>query len=176
MVLSLARRSLSAAEQLSRAGYGTIAWVNGGLDTAKKTDLPVSGSDDLRYGGIGGLSELLGWTDVQREKSAGALGGPTGPIKLVRATCPPNPCMCRHVPAQLQKPRYSTGYFPAPLQWRATQFDHVQVPLVALALQCHKYFAKIRWLKRDQKWGRCVTNCWCAGNWRSRPGWNLGRI
>jgi hypothetical protein len=77
-------RSLSAAEQLSRAGYTTIAWVNGGLDTAKKTDLPVVNSDDLRYGGIGGLSELLGWNDVQREKNAGALGGPSGPIKLVR--------------------------------------------------------------------------------------------
>ena len=56
-------------------GYGTLAWINGGLDTAKKTDLPVKGEfDDLRYGGIGGLSELLGWTDVQREKSAGFLG------------------------------------------------------------------------------------------------------
>lgn len=76
-------RSLSAAEQLSRAGYSTLAWVNGGLDTAKKSDLPVTGSDDLRYGGIGGLSELLGWTDVQREKSAGLLGGPEGPIKIV---------------------------------------------------------------------------------------------
>ncbi len=78
------RRSLSAAEQLSRAGYSSIAWVNGGLDTAKKPDLPVKGADDLRYGGIGGLSELLGWNDVQREKNAGALGGPSGPIKLVR--------------------------------------------------------------------------------------------
>lgn len=75
-------RSLSAAEQLSRAGYSTIAWVNGGLDTSKKPDLPVKGADDLRYGGIGGLSELLGWTDVQREKNAGALGGPSGPIKI----------------------------------------------------------------------------------------------
>eukprot|EP00884_Botryococcus_braunii_P010228 jgi/Botrbrau1/19206/Bobra.0077s0108.2 len=68
-------RSLQAAEMLSRAGYSTLAWVNGGLDTAKKEDLPVVGADDLRYGGIGGLSELLGWTDVQREKSSGFLGG-----------------------------------------------------------------------------------------------------
>lgn len=78
-------RSLSAAEQLSKAGYGTIAWVNGGLDTAKKTDLPVANSDDLRYGGIGGMSEALGWTDVQREKSAGFMGGSFGPIKVVRS-------------------------------------------------------------------------------------------
>ncbi|KAK9836157.1 hypothetical protein WJX81_005629 [Elliptochloris bilobata] len=75
-------RSLAAAEQLSRAGYGTLAWINGGLDTAKKTDLPVKGEfDDLRYGGIGGLSELLGWTDVQREKSSGFLGGGQNIIK-----------------------------------------------------------------------------------------------
>ena len=78
-----AHRSLSAAEQLSKAGYGTIAWVNGGLDTSKKTDLPVTGADDLRYGGIGGMSEALGWTDVQREKSAGFMGGSFGPIKVV---------------------------------------------------------------------------------------------
>ena len=85
------RRSLSAAEQLSKAGYGTIAWVNGGLDTAKKTDLPVKGADDLRYGGIGGISEALGWTDVQREKSAGFMGGSFGPIKVVSTSfdCPP---------------------------------------------------------------------------------------
>ena len=76
-------RSLSAAEQLSKAGYSTIAWVNGGLDTAKKADLPVKGADDLRYGGIGGVSEALGWTDVQREKSAGFMGGSFGPIKVV---------------------------------------------------------------------------------------------
>lgn len=84
-------RSLSAAEQLSKAGYGTIAWVNGGLDTAKKPDLPVKGADDLRYGGIGGISEALGWTDVQREKSAGFMGGSFGPIKVVSKPfkCPP---------------------------------------------------------------------------------------
>ena len=78
-----AYRSLSAAEQLSKAGYSTIAWINGGLDTSKKTDLPVKGADDLRYGGIGGMSEALGWTDVQREKSAGFMGGSFGPIKVV---------------------------------------------------------------------------------------------
>ena len=76
-------RSLSAAEQLSKAGYGTIAWINGGLDTSKKTDLPVKGADDLRYGGIGGMSEALGWTNLQREKSAGFMGGSFGPIKVV---------------------------------------------------------------------------------------------
>ena len=43
-------RLLSAAEQLSKAGYGTITWVNSGLDTAKKPDLPMKSADDLRYG------------------------------------------------------------------------------------------------------------------------------
>ena len=83
-------RSLAAAEQLSRVGYGTLAWINGGLDTAKKSDLPIKGEfDDLRYGGIGGLSELLGWTDVQREKSAGFLGAAlgSGPGLLGTAVC-----------------------------------------------------------------------------------------
>ena len=34
--------------------------MNGGLDTAKKADLPVAAgaNDDLRYGGVGGLSEV----------------------------------------------------------------------------------------------------------------------
>lgn len=41
-------RSLAAAEQLARAGYGELAWVNGGLDTAAKTDLEVVGANDLR--------------------------------------------------------------------------------------------------------------------------------
>ncbi|CAG9466051.1 unnamed protein product [Pedinophyceae sp. YPF-701] len=59
-------RSLAACEQLSRAGYGTLAWVNGGFDTAEKGDLETEDSKDLRYAGIGGLSALLGWTEVQQ--------------------------------------------------------------------------------------------------------------
>ena len=41
-------RSLAAAEQLARAGYDRLAWVNGGLDTAGKGDLEVVGATDLR--------------------------------------------------------------------------------------------------------------------------------
>jgi len=74
-------RSLAAAEQLSRAGYSTLAWVNGGFDTAKAGDLPVD--KDLRYAGIGGFSELLGWTEVQQEAQKGALGGFETILKLV---------------------------------------------------------------------------------------------
>ena len=51
-------RSLAAAEQLSKAGYGQLAWINGGLDSAQKGDLDSERADDLRYGGIGGLSEV----------------------------------------------------------------------------------------------------------------------
>ena len=81
-------RSLAACEQLSRAGYGDIAWINGGFDAARKEDLPVVGAPDLRYGGIGGLSEFLGWTDAQRQNSQteGFIGGFQNVLKLVRAT------------------------------------------------------------------------------------------
>jgi len=62
-------RSLAAAEQLSRAGYSTLAWINGGLDTSRKGDLPAVRDVDLRYGGIGGLTEVLGLTEVQRDEN-----------------------------------------------------------------------------------------------------------
>lgn len=41
-------RSLSAAEQLSRAGYRSLAWINGGLDTARPGDLPTANGRDVR--------------------------------------------------------------------------------------------------------------------------------
>jgi rhodanese-related sulfurtransferase len=34
-------RSLAAAEQLSNAGYTTLAWLNGGFDAAAPGDLPA---------------------------------------------------------------------------------------------------------------------------------------
>ena len=52
-------RSLAAAEQLSRAGYDTLGWINGGLDTAADNTLPTTNGKDLRYGGIGGVSQVL---------------------------------------------------------------------------------------------------------------------
>lgn len=68
-------RSLAACEALSRAGYGTIAWINGGFDTAKGGEFPTDNEKDIRYAGIGGLSELLGWTEVQQTDNAGFAGG-----------------------------------------------------------------------------------------------------
>lgn len=51
-------RSLAAAEQMSRAGYQNLAWINGGLDTAGKDTLPTTNGVDLRYGGVGGVSQV----------------------------------------------------------------------------------------------------------------------
>ncbi|KAK9786288.1 hypothetical protein WJX73_004939 [Symbiochloris irregularis] len=75
-------RSLAASEQLSRAGYASVAWINGGLQTAKKGDLPVVGADDIRMAGIGGLSKVLGWTEVQQQNGKGFLGGSNNLIRL----------------------------------------------------------------------------------------------
>lgn len=41
-------RSLAACEQLARVGYGQLAWINGGFDTAKPGDLPTTNGKDLR--------------------------------------------------------------------------------------------------------------------------------
>ena len=68
-------RSLSACEGLAKLGYQTIAWVNGGLDTAMPGQVPTKTGTDVRYGGIGGMSELLGWTEVQQENGEGFAGG-----------------------------------------------------------------------------------------------------
>lgn len=68
-------RSLSACEQLARVGYQNIAWINGGLDTARPGNIPTKNGVDVRVGGIGGLSEFLGWTEVQQETGSGFAGG-----------------------------------------------------------------------------------------------------
>ena len=48
-------RSLAACEQLSRAGYGPLAWVNGGFDTAAPGDLQTKDGVDVRLGGAPSL-------------------------------------------------------------------------------------------------------------------------
>jgi len=60
-------RSLAACEQLSKAGYAEVAWLNGGYDTALPGELPTVGGVDIRYAGLGGVSEMVGWNDVQQE-------------------------------------------------------------------------------------------------------------
>jgi rhodanese-related sulfurtransferase len=44
-------RSLAAAEQLSRAGYSKVAWINGGFDTARPGDLATTNGRDIRCAG-----------------------------------------------------------------------------------------------------------------------------
>lgn len=68
-------RSLSACEQLARVGYKNLAWINGGLDTGTSGTIPTKNGVDVRVGGIGGLSEFLGWTEVQQENGSGFAGG-----------------------------------------------------------------------------------------------------
>ncbi len=76
-------RSLQACMELSRALKSSdsteLAWVDGGCDKCRRGELPteVDGIDP-RYAGIGGLSETLGWTAVQREDGKELLGGPRG--------------------------------------------------------------------------------------------------
>lgn len=75
-------RSLSAAEQLSKAGYKELAWINGGLDNSRAGDIPTRDGTDVRYAGIGGVSSLIGWTEVQQE-NAGPMGGLKGVLTIV---------------------------------------------------------------------------------------------
>lgn len=41
-------RSLAACEQLARAGYGQLAWINGGMDASKKGDIDTDNGVDVR--------------------------------------------------------------------------------------------------------------------------------
>ncbi|KAH9298295.1 hypothetical protein KI387_029977, partial [Taxus chinensis] len=59
-------RSLAACEQLYNAGYRNLYWIQGGFNAAEEGDLERSGMQPLKFAGIGGMSEFLGWTDQQR--------------------------------------------------------------------------------------------------------------
>ncbi|MED6206364.1 Rhodanese-like domain-containing protein 11, chloroplastic [Stylosanthes scabra] len=63
-------RSLAACELLYNAGYENLFWVQGGLEAADDEDLIVEGPMPLKFAGIGGVSEFLGWTDQQRAAAA----------------------------------------------------------------------------------------------------------
>ncbi|CAN1344253.1 Rhodanese-like domain-containing protein 11, chloroplastic [Linum perenne] len=67
LLLSL---SLAACELLQRAGYMNLFWVQGGLEAAEEEDLVREGPVPLKFAGIGGVSEFLGWTDQQRAAAA----------------------------------------------------------------------------------------------------------
>ncbi|KAF4370633.1 hypothetical protein G4B88_013389 [Cannabis sativa] len=71
--LSAARAlSLAACELLYNAGYTNLFWVQGGLEAAEDEDLVIEGPQPLKFAGIGGMSEFLGWTDQQRVVAAKA--------------------------------------------------------------------------------------------------------
>lgn len=73
-------RSLASCEQLARAGYTNLTWLTGGFDTVRKEDGLATKDDlDMRYGGIGGVSAMVGWTPVQQEQDKGL-----NPAKLIR--------------------------------------------------------------------------------------------
>ena len=78
-------RSLAACEQVSKAGYSNVAWVNGGFDNSKPGDLQTQEGKDIRYAGIGGVSELVGWTEVQQEERTAATSV-QGVLSVVRLT------------------------------------------------------------------------------------------
>ncbi|XP_010027044.2 rhodanese-like domain-containing protein 11, chloroplastic isoform X2 [Eucalyptus grandis] len=63
-------RSLAACELLYNAGYRNLFWVQGGLEASEEEDLPREGPQPLKFAGIGGVSEFLGWTDQQRAAAA----------------------------------------------------------------------------------------------------------
>ncbi|OWM65453.1 hypothetical protein CDL15_Pgr009043 [Punica granatum] len=63
-------RSLAACELLYNSGYGNLFWVQGGLEAAEEEDLAREGLQPLKFAGIGGVSEFLGWTDQQRAAAA----------------------------------------------------------------------------------------------------------
>ncbi|XP_048136288.1 rhodanese-like domain-containing protein 11, chloroplastic isoform X2 [Rhodamnia argentea] len=63
-------RSLAACELLYNAGYRSLFWVQGGLEASEEEDLPREGPQPLKFAGIGGVSEFLGWTDQQRATAA----------------------------------------------------------------------------------------------------------
>lgn len=63
-------RSLAACEQLYNTGYRNLYWVQGGFDAAEEGDLEQDGPQPLKFAGIGGFSEFIGWTDQQRSTAA----------------------------------------------------------------------------------------------------------
>ncbi|KAJ8752058.1 hypothetical protein K2173_001085 [Erythroxylum novogranatense] len=63
-------RSLAACELLLNAGYKNLFWVQGGLESAEEEELVREGPQPLKFAGIGGVSEFLGWTDQQRAVAA----------------------------------------------------------------------------------------------------------
>mmetsp|Transcript_23366 Transcript_23366/g.32284 ORF Transcript_23366/g.32284 Transcript_23366/m.32284 type:complete len:281 (+) Transcript_23366:101-943(+) len=77
-------RSLAACEQLARAGYQDIAWLNGGYEAAEKGIIETVDGKDIRLAGVGGLSGVIGWNPLLQEEGGSTMDGPFGNlIKVV---------------------------------------------------------------------------------------------
>lgn len=63
-------RSLAACEQLYKVGYRNLYWLSGGLDAVDEGEIEREGPQPFKLAGIGGVSEFLGWTDVQRSEAS----------------------------------------------------------------------------------------------------------
>lgn len=85
---------MAACEQLSRAGYQSLAWINGGFDTALPGDLPVVDEADLRLAGVGGMSEVLGMSPQQAVKQSEEPTGGQQILKVVSCLSFNNPSLC----------------------------------------------------------------------------------
>ena len=78
-------RSLAACEALYKAGYRDLWWVNGGFDTARGGEVPTVDGMDVRLGGVGGVSGMMGFSEVQKEL-AGRGAGPAKGLAWAFAT------------------------------------------------------------------------------------------
>ena len=67
-----------------RAGYPTVAWLSGGYDAANREDFDATPDKDMRYGGVAGLSGIIGWTKVQQKEQVAMGGGVFNVLKYVR--------------------------------------------------------------------------------------------
>jgi len=76
-------RSLAACEQLSKAGYESIAWLNGGCEAAEKDVIPTVDGQDVRLAGVGGLSGVIGWNPVQQASGVSTMDGTFGTVVKV---------------------------------------------------------------------------------------------
>jgi hypothetical protein len=76
-------RSLNACEQLVRAGYPSVGWLNGGYDAAEKPDFDSTTDKDMRYGGVAGLSGVIGWNKVMQKEQVAMGGGVFNVLKYV---------------------------------------------------------------------------------------------
>jgi hypothetical protein len=103
-------RSLAACERLSRAGFESIAWLNGGYEAAEKGIIATSDDQDIRLAGVGGLSGAIGWNPVQQKEGVSTMDGPFGNVIRIVSLSPTH-----RPPCQLAALGHSRACLHAPL-------------------------------------------------------------